>query len=101
MVKVKSMISTKGNAVPNQFILWNDEDIYFQSYKSIIARVQGYEGVYPVIVLDSNFWDYSKTTSTYLFKFLSRFGSSVNESINKRLVQKRIDNGDYLLGDLN
>ena len=54
MVKVKSMISTKGNAVPNQFILWNDEDIYFQSYKSIIARVQGYEGVYPVIVLASS-----------------------------------------------
>ena len=100
MIKVKSMISTKGNAVPNQFILWNDEDIYFQSYKSIIARVQGYEGVFPVIVLDSNFWDYSKTTSTYLFKFLSRF-VHFGESINKRLVQKRINNGEYLLGDLN
>ena len=105
MVKVKSMISRKGNKVPNQFMIWSDEDCYFQSYRSIIARVQGYKYDNFKVVLDSNFWDYSRTTSEYLNQFLNHFKMTEEEhyldKVNKKVIRKRIDEGIYFLGDLN
>ena len=32
------MTSARGNTVPNQFIITDNGDEYFQSYKSIIAK---------------------------------------------------------------
>ena len=36
-VKVKNMLSSRGNKIANQFEIISPEGIYFQSYKSIIA----------------------------------------------------------------
>ena len=37
-MKVKNMKSTRGNKIANQFIITDNGEEYFQSYKSIIAK---------------------------------------------------------------
>ena len=37
-MKVNNMLSNKNNSIPNQFIIYDDEWVIFQSYESIIAR---------------------------------------------------------------
>lgn len=98
---VSNMVSSKGNDVPNQFIIENEDGKYFQSYKSMIAFVPK---VYPLydntceqptdtsIVLDEYYWNYSRTTSKYLSLFL---GSSTTE------IKKAIKEGRYTLANLN
>ena len=72
---VEQMISPKGRRIPNQFIIQTDNGIYFQSYRSIIARVN--DGL---IELDKRYWDYSKTTGKYRNIFLGE---------NKKETQKK------------
>jgi len=97
-MKVKSMKSARGNDVPNQFII-DDVAIeipntfclsmgtMFQSYNSNVAfRANG------TVYLDSQDWDYSRTTGKYRNQFL-------NET--KADTQRKIDSGEYKLVDLN
>lgn len=106
-MKVKNMISPKGNPIANQFIIQGvtiqlPDDTYtgamFQSYDSNIAFIARYCGstwkqkhIYKVY-LDERFWDYSITTGKYRNQFL-------NET--KAETQKKIDSGEYILIDLN
>ena len=65
-MNVENMVSNRGNYIPNQFIITDDEgrDI-FQSYETIIAiKDKG------KITLDNNALEYSRTTSKYLYLFL-------------------------------
>lgn len=55
--------------VKNQFVLENDEQLIFQSYDSIIAV---YNKESHEITLGRD-WDYSKTTSRYLYEFLDTY----------------------------
>ena len=65
-VKVQNMISNRGNAIANQFEIYVDGAKYFQSYNTIIAKIEkGHK-----ITLDTNALDYSRTTSKYLYLFL-------------------------------
>ncbi len=59
-MKVENMTSTRGNKVPNQFIIRDGKRIIFQSYDSIIAVIE-----YGRITLDKNLWNCSKTTAKY------------------------------------
>ena len=63
--KVESMTSSNGNKVANQFIITNESTRIFQSYDTIIA-VKYNDGV---LYLDSEKWNYSKTTSKYRNQF--------------------------------
>ena len=66
-VRVQNVISSRGNAIANQFEIYVDGVKYFQSYSTIIARIgRGHK-----ITLDTNALDYSKTTSKYLYLFLN------------------------------
>jgi len=91
MVSVENMISSKGNSVPNQFIIRKTThmgvDEYFQSYKSIIA-VKSYKGIF----LDRNYWDYSVTTGKYRNLFL-------NET--KKETEAKLKSGEYKFKTLN
>jgi len=60
---------------------------YFQSYNSIIVRIEG-----SAVVLDCNKWDYSPTTSKYRNIFLG-------ETTKK--TRAKIKSGKYVLSDLN
>ena len=65
-MKVSNMLSSAGNPVNNQFSMELDNGArVFQSYDSVIVHITPDS----VIVLDSNYWDYSKTTSKYRNQF--------------------------------
>ena len=87
---VSNMISNHGNKVKDQFVITTDNsDAYFQSYVSIIARrIDATDQV----ELDVNKWDYSKTTSKYLARFLG---------VPCKEIKQKVKSGEYPLVDLN
>ena len=87
-VRVENMQSNRGNDIPNQFKIYTDDGVYFQSYSSIIAY-RPYSGK---VQLDINKWDYSTTTGKYRNQFL-------REGIAE--TRKGIKSGEYELVDLN
>ena len=90
----------------NQFVIFGDNgEIEFQSYDSLIARIDK-KGILEL----SNRWDYSKTTLKHFYIFLDEyfsflgdftqklFGYEFNNSKNKRAyIQKLIDNGKIFI----
>ena len=87
-VKVRNMVGKSGREVANQFQITTEEGVYFQSYNSIIAFVPN-SGK---IVLDSYYWDYSRTTGKYRNEFLGE---------TKKETGQKIKEGIYELRDLN
>lgn len=87
MLKVENMISSRGNKVPNQFIIKVGDSVYFQSYNSIIAKVE--KGSL-TLGLD---WNYSVTTSKYLRLFLYEYTYKYYSKTKKEL-QQLIDSGE-------
>ncbi len=88
--KIQCMQSANGNDVPNQFIITDGEVSYFQSYDSVIARINHTHG--RAVQLDEKCWNYSVTTGKYRNQFL-------NET--KKETEKKIKSGEYILTDLN
>ena len=56
-----------GNAVANQYMVTIGDFIYFQSYHTVIAKINRTKNE----VTLSEDWDYSRTTVKYLNRFLS------------------------------
>ena len=91
-MQVKNMTSLKSyNNIPNQFIIYDDNKTYFQSYKSIIVKIERLEGK-EITYLDPVYYNYSRTTSKYRNAFL---GESTKE------IESKIKQGVYILQDLN
>lgn len=90
MIKVRNMVSDRGNDIANQFIIEGDDWTVFQSYRSVIAKKM-YDGSNKIFI-DKNYWDYSSTTGRYRNKFLGE---------TKKETQAKIDSGEYILTDLN
>ena len=85
-MKVSNMISKSGNEVANQFEILTDTARFFQSYNSIIAKVD-YDNN---IILDSHYWNYSRTTSKYRNMFLNMSTDDIKKDI--KLGKIRLDN---------
>jgi hypothetical protein len=83
---IKNFKSPKGNDVPNQFQIEFQNTIIFQSYKTIISKIEN-----GITYLDERRWNYSRTTSKYRSIFLGE---------NTKETQKKIDSGEYILTDL-
>lgn len=66
---VKNMKSSRGKEVPNQFIISTNKGYLFQSYKTNIAFIDSENNLY----LDKYYWDYSRTTSKYLYSFIEKY----------------------------
>lgn len=91
---VRNVISVRSNrAVANQFIIKTEKATYFQSYNSLIAKIDNTSGT---ITLSSR-WDYSKTTRKYLYQFLDSYGY---EGMYKDKVKKYIKEGEFKYVDL-
>jgi hypothetical protein len=91
-MKVENIESNRGNKIANQFVITDDQDNkYFQSYKSIIVK-KGYENNKYGVYLDQKYWNYSNTTGKYRNIFL-------NETIKD--TKAKIKSGEYILTDLN
>ena len=91
-MKVSNITNNRNNIVANQFIIETDNATYFQSYKSIIVKIEE-NGVYPdKVTLDPVYWNYSRTTSKHRSSFL---GESTKET------ELKIKQGVYILENLN
>lgn len=88
-MKVENLTSSKGNEIPNQFLITTEKKQIFQSYKTIICEINFIERQ---IYLDTNALNYSKTTSKYLYSFLA---------MNRKEIEQDIKNGVILLKNLN
>ena len=87
--KVRQMKSVRsGRPVANQFILYAPDGNYFQSYNSVIA----FRNNNRKVILDSYYWDYSRTTGKYRNQFL---GEGIIDT------RAKIESGEYELADLN
>lgn len=99
---MKNIMKVEQFEAVNQFILEDDKQLIFQSYASIIAV---YDKENDEMILGCD-WDYSTTTSKYLYKFIDTYfyyksSSKYNElskelynSNNKRnTIKKAIENG--------
>lgn len=84
---VTNLTSSRGNVIPNQFEIRTASAVYFQSYQSIIAKIER-----GITYLDERYWDYSKTTGKYRNIFLGE---------NKKETEKKINSGEYVLTNLN
>ena len=87
-MKVRNMRGNSGREIPNQFEISSDGEQYFQSYYSIIVKIDKSGRVY----LDSDKWDYSKTTGRYRNMFLRE---------SKAETERKIKSGEYVLANLN
>lgn len=85
--RVENMTSSRGNDVPNQFIIYTKDSVIFQSYSSIIAVVNNGR-----TILDRETWDYSTTTGKYRNQFLG---------MNKKEIEESIKQGKIKLANLN
>jgi hypothetical protein len=86
-MKVENLRSSKGNIIANQFEIRTETAVYFQSYRSIIVKVEGGK-----TYLDPVYWDYSRTTGKYRNIFLSE---------SKKETEQKIKQGIYILSNLN
>lgn len=67
-MKVKNLEGNSGRAVPNQFVIKDDNKKIFQSYDSVIVEVKWHSDFCEVNI--GYDWDYSRTTTEYLKIFL-------------------------------
>ena len=86
-MKVSNIVNNRGNIVANQFLIIDGNKTYFQSYRSIIVKIENGQ-----IMLDPVYWNYSRTTNKHRSSFL---GESTKET------QRKIKEGVYILQDLN
>jgi len=89
---VTQLINDKGNAAANQFVIKTKKATYFQSYDSVVCKLDGMN-----IVLSGN-WDYSNTTCKHLYIFLRQNGY-YNLSSAKD-IRKAIEKGTVILKEV-
>ena len=87
-MRVQNMEGRTGRAVANQFLIYTDDGVYFQSYRTVIA----YKPYGGKVQLDRSAWDYSVTTGKYRNQFLRE---------GKAETERKIKDGTYELVDLN
>lgn len=87
-MKVYNLISKRsGRAVANQYcIICNDGTRYFRSNNANICRIAPDGTIY----LDEYYWNYSKTTSKYLARFLETNNAQIRANV-KAGIYKMID----------
>lgn len=85
--RIENIIGHKGNPVRNQFKVYTDDGVAFQSYNTVIA-FRDHNGQ---VTLDTE-WDYSVTTGKYRNIFLGE---------NKQATEKKIKSGVYKIDNLN
>lgn len=88
--QITQLINDRGNAVANHFVIYKDGDIYLQSYNSIVAKI---ETPFKLVILGRD-WDYSRTTSRHLKKFL---GDALGFTSSTAELRKAIKDDDIVV----
>lgn len=86
--KVEQMINDRGNGAMNQFVIYADGKIIFQSYDSIIATV---DKANKTVTLGSD-WDYSVTTGKHRNIFFRDY-ANIPDLASKKGIQDALKNG--------
>ena len=86
--RVEQMINDRGNGAMNQFVIYADNKIIFQSYKSIIAVVNRAN---KSIELGAD-WDYSVTTGKHRNIFFRDY-ANIPDLDTKKGIEKALKNG--------
>lgn len=89
---VSQLVNRKGNPVRNHFIIKTKKGVYFQSYKSVVCKLDGIN-----IALSSN-WGYSNTTRKHLYEFLRQNGFYQLCSASE--IRKAIKEGRIVLNNV-
>lgn len=91
-MKIRNLTNTNGNAVKNQFVIENRNTVSFQSYESLICKIDHSGGMgFSKVVTFGKDWNFSKTTSKHLFAFLTQQGLEI--LANKKTIEEAIDRG--------
>ena len=90
-MKAFNMASPNGRKVPNQIIITDGDKRYFQSYDVIVSMTDSSKD-FCQTYLDEKYWNYSKTTSTYLNRYLG---------MESKHVKNAIKRGELILTNLN
>jgi len=84
-MRVENMRTNGGGYAANQFKIWTDDGVTFQSYNSTIAKR---DFATDRITLYNPYWDfYSATTNRYLLQFLNE--DSVTD------IRAKVESGEY------
>ena len=86
--RVEQMINDRGNGAMNQFVIYADGKIIFQSYNSIIAVVNKTN---KTIELGED-WDYSVTTGKHRNIFFRDY-ANIPDLASKKGIQDALKNG--------
>ena len=87
-MKIENMTSNKGNKVPNQFKLYYNNFVAFQSYNTLISV---YDCKNDTMYTDKDF--YSNTTSKYRNLFSDEFQPLAIIQVNNDELHKIIERG--------
>ena len=87
-MKIENITSTRGNKVPNQFKLYYNNFVAFQSYNTLISV---YDCKNDTMYTDKDF--YSNTTSKYRNLFNSEFQPLVIIQVNNEQLHRIIERG--------
>lgn len=87
-MKIENMTSTKGNKVPNQFKLYYNNFVAFQSYNTLISV---YDCKNDTMYTDKDF--YSNTTSKYRNLFNNEFSPLAIIQVKNEELHKIIERG--------
>lgn len=90
-MNVKNMKSTKGNLVPNQFLIFSRDSIWFQSYDTLICRWRKYDST---LIMNKEYTLWSKTTNKYLAMFINTYTPFTYK--NKANFQRTIQDSDQI-----
>lgn len=71
----------------NQYVITDGGNIFFQSYSSLIAKIDKKGKV--TLFKD---WDYSNTTMRHLYMFLKEYSSIDTKYLYKKGIEKLIKN---------
>lgn len=96
MIKVRNMTSERsGREVANHFHIREGNNVYFQSYDSVIVKIDRTNNE---IIFDEDTWNYSTTTGKYRNQFMRE---ELGMYTNVAECRKAIDEGKIILADLN
>lgn len=91
---VKNLINDRGNSAANQFVINTTNGTYFQSYDSVVAKVDNKGNLFL-----SQYWDYSNTTRKHLYIFLRNHG--FHAYCTAKDMRKAIKDGEVILENVN
>lgn len=82
-MRVTNMTSSRGNTIANQFIIDDNNESFFQSYKSMIAKIDKFGKIF----LDEYYYNYSRTTSKYRNMFLNMTTKEIEKGIKDNEIE--------------